>query len=60
MERRQALGGKQGAVDMKKAIEMTAFDDSVCAVLQALAVFHPVLSSLDLRFDPEQCLGKQT
>ncbi len=28
--------------DMKKAIEMTAFDDSVVAAEQALAVFHPI------------------
>ncbi|MCC4224140.1 YdcF family protein [Vibrio campbellii] len=39
--------------DMKKAIEMTAFDDSVYAAEQALAVFHPILTSLNLRLDPE-------
>ncbi|KIP77019.1 YdcF family protein [Vibrio jasicida] len=39
--------------DMKKAIEMTAFDDSVVAAEQALAVFHPILTTLNLQFDPE-------
>lgn len=39
--------------DMKKAIEMTAFDDSVVAAEQALAVFHPILTALNLQFDPE-------
>ncbi|WP_104048075.1 YdcF family protein [Vibrio jasicida] len=40
-------------VDMKKAIEMTAFDDSVVAAEQALAVFHPILTTLNLQLDPE-------
>ena len=40
-------------VDMKKAIEMTAFDDSVVAAEQALAVFHPILTALNLQLDPE-------
>ncbi|PIB13403.1 YdcF family protein [Vibrio rotiferianus] len=39
--------------DMKKAIEMTAFDDSVVAAEQALAVFHPILTALNLQLDPE-------
>ncbi|UQA53276.1 YdcF family protein [Vibrio sp. ED002] len=39
--------------DMKKAIEMTAFDDSVVAAEQALAVFHPILTTLNLQLDPE-------
>ncbi|NOJ16274.1 YdcF family protein [Vibrio jasicida] len=39
--------------DMKKAIEMTAFDDSVLAAEQALAVFHPILTALNLQLDPE-------
>ncbi|MET2896902.1 YdcF family protein [Vibrio rotiferianus] len=39
--------------DMKKAIEMTAFDDSAVAVEQALAVFHPILTALNLQLDPE-------
>ncbi|TMX42543.1 hypothetical protein DA096_06505 [Vibrio rotiferianus] len=39
--------------DMKKAIEMTAFDDSVGAAEQALAVFHPILTALNLQLDPE-------
>ncbi|YCO01381.1 YdcF family protein [Vibrio sp. VNB-15] len=39
--------------DMKKAIEMTAFDESVVAAEQALAVFHPILTALNLWLDPE-------
>ncbi|WP_061034385.1 MULTISPECIES: YdcF family protein [Vibrio] len=39
--------------EMKKAIEMTAFDDSVVAAEQALAVFHPILTTLNLQLDPE-------
>ncbi|MFN1533399.1 YdcF family protein [Vibrio jasicida] len=39
--------------DMKKAIEMTAFDDSVVAAEQALAVFHPILTTFNLQLDPE-------
>jgi len=39
--------------DMKKAIEMTAFDDSVVAAEQALSVFHPILTALNLQLDPE-------
>ncbi|WP_045462566.1 YdcF family protein [Vibrio hyugaensis] len=39
--------------EMKKAIEMTAFDDSVVAAEQALAVFHPILTALNLQLDPE-------
>ncbi|KIP77520.1 hypothetical protein SN10_02350 [Vibrio harveyi] len=39
--------------EMKKAIEMTAFDDSVVAAEQALAVFHPILTTFNLQLDPE-------
>jgi hypothetical protein len=57
VERLQALDLGQDVqkkiADMKKAIEMTAFDDSVYAAEQALAVFHPILTSLNLHLDPE-------
>ncbi|MGR5068448.1 MULTISPECIES: YdcF family protein [Vibrio] len=39
--------------EMKKAIEMTAIDDSVLAAEQALTVLHPILTALNQRLDPE-------
>ncbi|WP_029789145.1 MULTISPECIES: YdcF family protein [Vibrio] len=44
--------------EMKKAIEMTAFDDSVFAAQQALAVFHPILTALNQRLDPEASVSE--
>lgn len=39
--------------DMKKAIEMTALDESVGAAEQALRIVHPILTALNRRLDPE-------
>lgn len=39
--------------EMKKAIEMTAFDESVATAERALEVFHPILTALNRRLDPE-------
>ncbi|EGR3452688.1 YdcF family protein [Vibrio parahaemolyticus] len=43
----------QQIVEMKKAIEMTAFDESVATAERALEVFHPILTALNRRLDPE-------
>ncbi|HCG7132573.1 TPA: YdcF family protein [Vibrio parahaemolyticus] len=43
----------QQIAEMKKAIEMTAFDESVATAEQALEVFHPILTALNRRLDPE-------
>ncbi|WP_372587969.1 hypothetical protein [Vibrio alginolyticus] len=39
--------------EMKKAVEMTALDESVGAAEKALSIFHPILTALNRRFDPE-------
>ncbi|WP_182034426.1 YdcF family protein [Vibrio diabolicus] len=39
--------------DMKKAIEITALDESVGAAEQALRIVHPILTALNRRLDPE-------
>ncbi|EKO3834993.1 YdcF family protein [Vibrio harveyi] len=49
---------KNQIAEMKKAIEMTAFDDSVFAAQQALAVFHPILTALNQRLDPEASVSE--
>ncbi|MDF6013468.1 YdcF family protein [Vibrio harveyi] len=49
---------KKQIAEMKKAIEMTAFDDSVFAAQQALAVFHPILTALNQRLDPEASVSE--
>ncbi len=49
---------KNQIAEMKKAIEMTAFDDSVFAAQQALAVFHPILTVLNQRLDPEASVSE--
>ncbi|MGL1191903.1 YdcF family protein [Vibrio parahaemolyticus] len=43
----------QQIAEMKKAIEMTAFDESVATAERALEVFHPILTALNRRLDPE-------
>ncbi|WP_335926403.1 YdcF family protein [Vibrio parahaemolyticus] len=43
----------QQITEMKKAIEMTAFDESVATAERALEVFHPILTALNRRLDPE-------
>lgn len=49
---------KNQIAEMKKAIEMTTFDDSVFAAQQALAVFHPILTALNQRLDPEASVSE--
>ncbi|EMR38490.1 YdcF family protein [Vibrio harveyi] len=49
---------KNQIAEMKKVIEMTAFDDSVFAAQQALAVFHPILTALNQRLDPEASVSE--
>ncbi|BCN25684.1 YdcF family protein [Vibrio alfacsensis] len=39
--------------EMKKAVEVTAFDDSVLLAEEALSVFHPILTALNQQLDPE-------
>ncbi|AMG09124.1 YdcF family protein [Vibrio parahaemolyticus] len=43
----------QQIAEMKKAIEMTASDESVATAERALEVFHPILTALNRRLDPE-------
>ncbi|EGQ8959444.1 YdcF family protein [Vibrio parahaemolyticus] len=43
----------QQIAEMKKAIEMTAFYESVATAERALEVFHPILTALNRRLDPE-------
>ncbi|MCR9833005.1 YdcF family protein [Vibrio parahaemolyticus] len=43
----------QQIAEMKKAIEMMAFDESVATAERALEVFHPILTALNRRLDPE-------
>ncbi len=43
----------QQIAEMKKAIDMTAFDESVATAERALEVFHPILTALNRRLDPE-------
>ncbi|EGQ8413753.1 YdcF family protein [Vibrio parahaemolyticus] len=43
----------QQIAEMKKAIEMTAFDESVATAERALEMFHPILTALNRRLDPE-------
>ncbi|EGQ8178995.1 YdcF family protein [Vibrio parahaemolyticus] len=43
----------QQIAEMKKAIEMTAFDESVATAERVLEVFHPILTALNRRLDPE-------
>ncbi|HHY0463665.1 TPA: YdcF family protein [Vibrio parahaemolyticus] len=43
----------QQIAEMKKAIEMTAFDESVATAERVLEVFHPILTALNSRLDPE-------
>ncbi|ELA7161706.1 YdcF family protein [Vibrio parahaemolyticus] len=43
----------QQIAEMNKAIEMTAFDESVATAERALEVFHPILTALNRRLDPE-------
>ncbi len=42
--------------EMKKAIEMTAFDESMGTATRALQIFHPLLTDLNRRLDPESSL----
>ncbi|MGP8308890.1 YdcF family protein [Vibrio sp. YIC-376] len=42
--------------EMKKAIEMTAFDCDLDLVEQALDIFHPILTLLNRTLDPESML----
>ncbi|MFW9764170.1 YdcF family protein [Vibrio parahaemolyticus] len=43
----------QQIAEMKKAIDMTAFDESVATAERALEVFHPILTALNRCLDPE-------
>ncbi|CAM2981733.1 YdcF family protein [Vibrio mytili] len=39
--------------EMKKAIELTAFDESVTVAKASLEILHPILTGLNRRLDPE-------